>query len=185
VRSPLLRGRRCRALVAAVRPSLPRASRCRAPVAAARHGATVPWLAAWALASTGNLAGMVRTLATALALNRVAFGVNFLGSPARAGRLWIGAAAARRPESRVFGRALGARDLALGLGALRALQEGDDDAARAWMAGHALSDGADLLATLAARRELPAGPAAFAVAVAGASTAIGAAAAMRLGRDGE
>jgi hypothetical protein len=128
---------------------------------------------------------MIRTLATALAINRVAFGANFLGAPARAGRLWIGRSAARRPESRVFGRALGARDLALGLGALRALQEGDDAAARAWMAGHALSDGADLLATLAARRDLPAGPVAFALAMAGASTAIGAAAAIRLGREGE
>jgi hypothetical protein len=128
---------------------------------------------------------MIRKLATALAVNRVAFGLNFLGAPARAGRLWIGGSAARRPGSRVFARALGARDIALGLGALRALQEGDDAAARAWLAGHALSDGADLLATLAARRELPAGPAAFAVVVAGASTAIGAAAAMRLGREGE
>jgi len=128
---------------------------------------------------------VIRTLATALAVNRVAFGMSFLGAPARAGRLWIGRSAARRPESRVFARALGARDIALGLGALRALREGDDAAARAWLAGHALSDGADLVATLAAGRELPAGPAAFAVAVAGASTAIGAAAAMKLGREGE
>jgi hypothetical protein len=126
----------------------------------------------------------VRALATALAVNRVAFGLNFLRTPARAGRLWIGGPAARRPESRVFGRALGARDLALGLGALRALQEHDDAAARAWMAGHALSDGADLLATLAARRELPRAPVAFALAMAGASTAIGVAAAVRLGREG-
>jgi hypothetical protein len=99
--------------------------------------------------------------------------------------LWIGGAAARRPETRVFGRALGARDLALGLGALRALREGDDDAARAWMAGHALSDGADLLATLAAWRDLPTGPMLFAVAMAGASTAIGAAAAVGLGRESD
>ena len=127
---------------------------------------------------------MLRTLATGLAVNRILFGVNFLRSPTRAGRLWVGGRAARRPENRVFGRALGARDLALGLGALRALQEGDDAAARAWMAGHALSDGADLIATLTARRELPAGPAAFALAMAGASTAIGAAAAVRLGRNG-
>jgi hypothetical protein len=72
---------------------------------------------------------MLRTLATGLAVNRILFGVNFLRSPTRAGRLWIGGRAARRPENRVFGRALGARDLALGLGALRALREGDDAAA--------------------------------------------------------
>jgi hypothetical protein len=128
---------------------------------------------------------MLRALATGLALNRILFGVNFLRSPARAGRMWVGGRAARRPENRVFGRALGARDLALGLGALRAIQEGDHAAARAWMAGQALSDGADLVATLTARRELPAGPAAFALAMAGASTAIGTAAALRLGREGE
>ena len=124
----------------------------------------------------------IRTLATGLAVNRILFGAGFVASPARAGRTWIGARAARRPESRVFGRALGARDVALGAGALVALRGGDDAAARVWMAAHALSDSADLLATLAARRSLPTGAAAFAVAMAAGSTTIGAAAALRLGR---
>src|SRR5437764_9543165 len=98
----------------------------------------------------------VRQLATGLALNRCAFGVGYLLAPARTGRGWIGAVAAH-PATRVFTRALGARDLALGLGALRALCSGDDGEARAWLAAHALADGADLLATQAARRSLPAG----------------------------
>ena len=124
----------------------------------------------------------VRTLATGLAVNRILFGVNFVVAPRRGGASWIGSAAAARPATGVFARALGARDLALGLGALRALREGDDAAARAWMAAHALSDGVDLVATLAARRALPAAPAGFAVAMAAGSTAIGVAGALRLGR---
>jgi hypothetical protein len=124
----------------------------------------------------------LRTLATGLAVNRILFGVNFVVAPARAGRSWVGGRAARRPATGVFGRALGARDLALGAGALGALHGGDDAAARAWMAAHAVADGVDLLATLAARRDLPSGPAAFALVMAGGSTAIGAAAALRLGR---
>ncbi len=124
----------------------------------------------------------VRALATGLAVNRILFGLNFVAAPARGGASWIGAAAARRPATGVFARALGARDLALGLGALHALRSGDDAAARTWMAAHAVADGVDLLATLAARRQLPRGPATFAVAMAGASTAVGVAGALRLGR---
>ena len=79
----------------------------------------------------------LRTLATGLAVNRILFGVNFVAAPAQAGRSWIGGPAARRPATGVFGRALGARDLALGLGALYALRAGDDEARR-WMAAHAI-----------------------------------------------
>lgn len=126
----------------------------------------------------------VRTAATALALNRIAFGVRFVLQPEEAGATWIGRGAARRPGARVFGRALGARDLALGAGALVALRGGDGDAARAWMAAHALSDGTDLAATLAAREGLPTGPFLFAVGMAGLSTAIGVWSVAALGRGG-
>ena len=124
----------------------------------------------------------IRTLATGLAVNRILFGGGFVASPARAGRTWIGSRHARRQDTGVFARALGARDLALGAGALRALRRGDDEGARAWFAAHAVADGVDFLATLAARRALPAGPAGFALLVAGGSTAIGVASALRLGR---
>jgi hypothetical protein len=57
----------------------------------------------------------------------------------------------------VFGRALGARDLALGLGALAALQGPTAEAgsARAWVAAGALSDALDVAASVASWRELP------------------------------
>jgi hypothetical protein len=113
----------------------------------------------------------VRALATALAVNRCAFGAGYLLAPGTAGAGWIGGVA-RDPRTAVFTRALGARDLALGLGALRTLRSGDDPQARAWFAGHALSDGADLAATLLARRALPAKGAAFAAVMAAVSTAI-------------
>src|SRR5437764_6065525 len=121
----------------------------------------------------------VRQLATGLALNRCAFGVGYLLAPARTGRGWIGAVAAQ-PATGVFTRALGARDLALGLGALRALRSGDDGQARAWLAGHALSDGVDLVATLAAGRALPAGGRLFATGMAAWSTAAAVAGAVAL-----
>jgi hypothetical protein len=113
-----------------------------------------------------------RPFAIALSLNRLAFGLRFVLQPAEAGRSWIGKRAARRSQTQVFARALGARDLALGLGALRALAQHDQAAARAWMAGHAISDGTDVVATLIAKDDLPRGAVLFALGMAGASTAI-------------
>lgn len=121
----------------------------------------------------------VRTLALGLAVNRCAFGIGYLAAPASTASRWIGRAA-RAPGTGVFARALGARDLALGLGALRALMRRDDEQARVWLAAHALSDGTDLVATLAARRGLPRAGVAFASAMAAASTAIAVAGATAL-----
>jgi hypothetical protein len=67
---------------------------------------------------------VVGKLGTALALNRVLFGIGYLVAPERTGSNWIGKAA-RDPRTSVFTRALGARDLALGAGALAAQRGGD------------------------------------------------------------
>ena len=83
----------------------------------------------------------------------MAIGVTALAWPAVPSRPWVGAAADDL-AARVFGRALGARDLALGLGALAALQ-GEDPSASAWVAAGALSDTLDVLASLASWHELP------------------------------
>ena len=85
------------------------------------------------------------------------------------GRGWIGRHAAK-PQTQVFTRALGARDLALGLGAVNALRSGQGG--RSWFAAHAIVDGTDLVATIAARDKLPASGYRFAMAMAGASTLI-------------
>ena len=122
-----------------------------------------------------------RILAGALAVNRVAFGAGYLLQPGRAGDSWIGRAA-RKPGTQVMIRSQAARDIALGIGALAALAHRRDREARAWMAAHALADGADTAVTWAARDRLPARQTRLALAVAGASTIVALIGAVGLGR---
>jgi hypothetical protein len=123
-----------------------------------------------------------RPLAQALAVNRIVFGLNFVVAPVRGVRIWVGEREAKRPAAQVLTRAVGARDVALGAGALLALRSGSDEVARAWMAAHAVADSTDFLATLAERDRLPSATVAFALAVAGVSAGIGAWSALTLGR---
>jgi hypothetical protein len=71
-------------------------------------------------------------------------------------------------------RALGARDLALGVGGLLALRAGDRARARRWFAAQGMTDAIDLLATVAAR-DVPLPARVFAATMAAGSTAIAAA----------
>ena len=124
---------------------------------------------------------LLRVLGGALSLNRIGFGIAYLVAPGRYGRSWIGRAA-RDPATQVFTRGHGARDIALGTGALAKLIRGDDAGARAWFAGQALADGSDVVATVVAGKRLPRSGSRFALAIAGVSTAVGTAAAVGLGR---
>lgn len=63
----------------------------------------------------------LRRGATAVAVSRVGVGVVACAAPALVSRSWVGGAGGG-PSGRVLGRALGGRDLALGLGALAALR---------------------------------------------------------------
>jgi hypothetical protein len=128
----------------------------------------------------------VRRGATALAAARTALGVVALTSPALPGRPWVGAAADATP-GRVLARALGGRDLALGLGALAALQPFSKPSAGAaaneaalWVGMGALADSVDLLATAIAWRELPPVGRWLVAASAGGAALAGAAAAWAL-----
>lgn len=130
---------------------------------------------------------LLRRGALAVAAGRVALGLAALARPSIPARPWVGEAADDL-AARVFGRALGARDLALGLGALAALRRpaAEPGSACAWVAAGTLSDGLDVVASLCSWRELPrrsrwlvAGSAAGA-ALAGAAGAL----AMRPGRSG-
>jgi len=123
-----------------------------------------------------------RLLASGLSVNRILFGAHYLTRPQSAGPSWIGRAA-RKPGAQVMIRSQGARDVALGLGALRALTRGRDGEARAWMAAHALADGADVAATWAARQKLPKRRAQTALAIGGGSTAVALLGALRLRGD--
>jgi hypothetical protein len=92
-----------------------------------------------------------RTVAAGLNLGRAVVGAALLAAPTRAGAAWVGPEAAL-PSTGVMTRAMGARDLGLGLGTLAALRGGD---ARGWLLAGVLADAADLGATLAAGRALP------------------------------
>ena len=67
-----------------------------------------------------DIPALLRRGAVAVAAGRVALGLTALAWPSVPARPWVGAAADDL-AARVFGRALGARDVALGLGALTAL----------------------------------------------------------------
>ena len=103
-----------------------------------------------------DVPSLLRRGALAVAAGRVALGVTALAWPLVPARPWVGAAA-DDVAAQVFGRALGARDLALGLGALAALQgpAAQAGSARAWVAAGALSDALDVVASLSSWRDLP------------------------------
>jgi hypothetical protein len=126
----------------------------------------------------------VTKLARGLALNRISFGAGLMLAPGLYARSWVGSDAAGEDTTKVLARALGARDLALGVGGLLALRDGDTERARRWFAAQGVTDAVDLVATLAAR-ELPLPARVFASAMAAGSTAIAAAYVASTGRSGQ
>ena len=96
--------------------------------------------------------GTARTLARCLAWGRLGLGVSALLAPTVPLRPWVGPDA-DRPTAKLLARALGGRDVALGLGAVLALRH--EAPARGWLEAGGLADGADVLGTLLAFRALP------------------------------
>jgi hypothetical protein len=94
-----------------------------------------------------------RTIARLLTVGRLALGTGLTLAPGLAGRLWVGRDGAR-PAVRVLAVAVGARDVALGAGTLKALAAGEG--ARSWLQAGAVADAADAVATLRAGDALPA-----------------------------
>ena len=86
------------------------------------------------------------------ARGRIAVGAAFVLFPGLAGRMWIGSDAARRPV-KVLARAFGARDLAIGLGTVIALDRGAP--VRGWIEAGILSDAIDTTASLLAGSSIP------------------------------
>ncbi|HTX27560.1 MAG TPA: hypothetical protein VME19_11135 [Streptosporangiaceae bacterium] len=132
-----------------------------------------------------DIATLARRGATAVAAGRVAIGLTALAWPSVPSRPWVGAASDDL-AARVFGRALGARDVALGLGALSALQRSpaEPGSAGAWVAAGAVSDALDVVATLASWRDLPRAGRWLVAGSAAASALVGAAAALAISPDG-
>jgi hypothetical protein len=118
-----------------------------------------------------------RELALSQARGRIAVGTGLVLLPGLAGRMWIGDDATRSAV-KVFTRALGARDLAIGLGVVLALDRGAP--VRGWLEAGVLADAVDFAGTLLAGGAIPAGARRAAMAVAGGSALAGAALARAL-----
>jgi hypothetical protein len=95
----------------------------------------------------------MRILTAVISLGRILFGTVFIAEPKVMDQGWIGRQA-RLPGAQVLSRAVGARDLALGLGGLQAAVR-NDGSARSWMAAAALCDAIDVGATHAAGKKIP------------------------------
>jgi len=128
-----------------------------------------------------DLPSLARRGAAAVAAGRVAIGLAALARPSIPSRPWVGAAADDLAAT-VFGRALGARDVALGLGALTALwrAETDPESASVWVAAGAVSDALDVVASLSSWRQLPRTGRWLVAGSAGAAALVGAAGALAL-----
>ena len=108
------------------------------------------------LPAKADVLPLLRHAATAVAAARVGLGLAALARPSVPARPWVGPSADEL-SVQVFGRALGARDLALGLGAIAAARQAPSAAraGAAWYAAGALSDALDLAVTAAAWDRLP------------------------------
>jgi hypothetical protein len=107
-------------------------------------------------------------IARVVAAGRIGFGVALVVAPERVTSLWLGSDAGR-PGTRVVTRGLGARDVALGFGALAAA----DSQLQLWVAGAIVADTADLVATVAAGKSLSLTARVVVGAVAGGGAVLG------------
>lgn len=112
-----------------------------------------------------------KTIARAVAVGRVGFGLAMIAAPGRVAHSWVGDHA-DNPSSHVLVRGFGARDLALGAGALAALASGDG--VRPWLVAATAGDLADLAATLVGGSALPRSGLIGTAALAGGAAALGA-----------
>jgi hypothetical protein len=123
----------------------------------------------------------MRILGLLISFGRFLFGVAFISKPQVMEQLWIGKQA-RLPGAQLLARAVGARDLTLGLGGIQALTHEDGSSARPWLAAAAVSDAVDFGATLAAGRGIPRDTRNGVLAVAAAGAVLSVVAAAGLGR---
>ena len=125
----------------------------------------------------------MRILAGLISLGRLVFGVAFIAEPRLMERAWIGKQA-RLPGALLLARAVGARDLVIGLGGLQGLTR-SEGSARPWLAAGAVCDAVDFAATWTAGRGIPRQARTGVLAIAGVSALLSAIAAAGLGRSGQ
>ncbi|HET9443185.1 MAG TPA: hypothetical protein VFO65_07665 [Acidimicrobiales bacterium] len=87
------------------------------------------------------------------AYGRIGLGVTAFVAPRLPAAPWVGAGDARRPSVTLMARALGARDVALGVGPVLAARHGAP--VRGWVEAGGRADAGDLVATLLEWRSLP------------------------------
>lgn len=92
-------------------------------------------------------------LGTVIGTIRTGVGVSLLAAPTWAGRIWVGEDA-HGHGTKVFARAIGARDVALGAGILAASVSGNPTQVARMVQMGAVADVADMAATLIAWRNL-------------------------------
>jgi hypothetical protein len=109
------------------------------------------------------------TVALTLARGRIAIGAAAAVAPRLAARIM--GARHTTGTTPVLARMLGGRDVALGLGAVIAIDRGTP--VRGWLEGAALADAVDCVACLVARSELPPNVVRATVSLAGASAVVG------------
>ncbi len=120
-----------------------------------------------------------RAIARFTSVCRVALGAGLIAAPERFTRAWIGDDAASAGAA-VLARSLGARDVAIGAGALAA--SGSDDLER-WLRAAVAADVADLGVTLAHRSALPPRGRLLVMGLAASGAALGVAALAGLARE--
>jgi hypothetical protein len=125
----------------------------------------------------------VAKLARQQAMNRVLIGAGLTLLPAVFTRPWVGSWATD-DRAKVLGRALGARDLALGAAGLLALREERTDWAARAFAAQAYADAIDLAAILGGGRAVPLGARLLGGTMAAGSAAVAALYARQLRRAG-
>lgn len=119
---------------------------------------------------TGEAARRGRALDGALGVIRLGVGAALVVAPGWAGRVWVGPGA-DGPGSLVFARAVGARDVALGLRILDGVRKGEP--VRHWVQAGFAADLADAAATAVAARHLTPGRRVAMPLVAGAVGGLG------------
>ena len=124
----------------------------------------------------------MRALAGLISFGRLLFGIAFIAQPKLMERAWIGRQA-RVPGAQVLARAVGARDLAVGLGGVQAVAR-DDGSAAPWLGAAAICDAVDFGATLAAGRRIPKQPRTGVLAIAGVFCLLSALSGAALARSG-
>jgi hypothetical protein len=115
-----------------------------------------------------------RQLAIVAARARAVIGLSAMVLPGTLTSIWLGTGAVSS-HSRVLARAMGARDLVLGIGALTTVKE--QTSGPEWLSMGAMADGVDALLSLVAR-DVPRRTRLF-----GLAAAVSAVAGMKLARD--